>query len=203
MGRTIATNDIAIARTAEPLTAGANLRARVGGYVVDMVIFAAVAMVMFVIAGAIMLIATDWGVNNLPDPALYGALATIGIGTPAVWTLMNLLLLTLRGQTGGQYVAGIRLVREDGAALSGPNRLGWWFLLNPLLFSWPMGCVAAIPLAGTVAVALSRGTLVIFGVVIVLCLLAPVIALVSALVDGQNRALQDRILGTIVVPSGT
>ena len=115
MGRTIATNEIAIARTAEPGAAVANLRARVGGYVVDMVIFGAISMVMFVIAGAIMLASTDWGVNNLPDPALYGALATVGVGTPVVWTLMNLLLLATRGQTGGEYVAGVRLVREDGA----------------------------------------------------------------------------------------
>jgi hypothetical protein len=202
MGRTIATNEIAIARTAEPGAAVANLRARVGGYVVDMVIFGAISMVMFVIAGAIMLASTDWGVNNLPDPALYGALATVGVGTPVVWTLMNLLLLTTRGQTGGEYVAGVRLVREDGASLSAGNALGWWFLLNPLLFSWPMACVAAIPLAGTIAVALNRATVVIFGVVIVLCVLAPIIALVSALLDGQNRALQDRIIGTIVVPNG-
>ncbi len=202
MGRTIATNEIAIARTAEPGAAVANLRARVGGYVVDMVIFAAVAMVMFVIAGAIMLLATDWGVNNLPDPALYGALATVGVGTPVVWTLLNLLLIATRGQTGGEYVAGVRLAREDGARLTAGNAIGWWFLLNPLLFSWPMACVAAIPLAGTIAVALNRATVVVFGVIIVLCALAPLIALVSALLDGQNRALQDRIIGTIVVPHG-
>ena len=65
-----------------------------------------------------------------------------------------------------------------------------------------MACVAAIPLAGTIAVALNRATVVVFGVVIVLCALAPIIALVSALLDGQNRALQDRIIGTIVVPNG-
>lgn len=180
----------------------ASLRARIGGYIVDMVIFAAVALVMFVIAGMIMLISTDWAVTNLPDPALYGALATVGIGTPVIWTLMNLLLLALRGQTGGQYVAGIRLMREDDAPLTFMNRLAWWSLLNPLLFSWPLGIVVATPLIGVVAVALSRASVVVFGVVLVLCALAPLIALVSALLDGQNRALQDRIVGTVVVPAG-
>lgn len=201
MGRTIATNEIAMPRTAEPRAAVASLRARTGGYVVDMVIFAAISMIMFVVAGGVLLFSTDWGVNNLPDPALYAALATVGIGTPLLWTLMNLLLLATRRQTGGEYVAGLRLVREDGAQLTRGNIVGWWFLLNPLLFSWPLACVAAIPLAGTIAVALSRTTVVVFGVVIVLCALSPLIALVSAAIDGQNRALHDRIIGTIVVPA--
>ena len=48
---------------------------------------------------------------------------------------------------------------------------------------------------------LSRITIVAFGVIVILCALAPIIAFVAALTDDQNRTLHDRIVGTIVVPA--
>lgn len=198
--RAIATNDIALPRVAETPMKVASLRARTGGYVVDMVIFAAVTMIVFVAAGLYLLLSTGWATHDPGDAKTYAFLAIIGLGTPIAWSAMNLLLLAMRGQTGGQYVAGVRLQREDGGRLSLANAAGWWFLLNPLLFSWPMALVAGLPLAGAVAVVLSRVTVGVFGVIIVLCLLAPIIALVSAAIDRQNRTLHDRIIGTVAVP---
>ncbi len=192
---------MSLPRTAGQRATVASVRARAGGYIVDMVILAAVSLVLVVASGLFVLLSTGWATSNISDPVVYGALAIVGLGAPLVWSLMNLLLLATRQQTGGQYVAGVRLAREDGAPLTRGNLLAWWFLLNPLLFSWPMAFVAALPMAGAISVALSSLTVVAFGIVVTLCVVAPLIALVSAALDGQNRALHDRIVGTAVVPA--
>jgi uncharacterized RDD family membrane protein YckC len=177
------------------------LRARVGGYLVDMVIFAAIAMIVIVFAGFLLLATTDWAKKDPSDPQFYMFLAIIGLGTPIIWTLLNLALLATRGQTGGQYVAGIRLVNEDGSALSPRAAVAWWFCFNPLLFSWPMACVAGLPLAAVIALVLSRLTIVVFGVLMTLCVASPFIALISALLDSQHRALHDRMVGAAILPA--
>ncbi|MEK7692624.1 MAG: RDD family protein [Chloroflexota bacterium] len=189
-------------RTAHAAPAAAGIRARAGGYVVDMVIFAAIAMIVVVFAGFLLLAMTDWAKQDPSDPQFYTFLAIIGLGTPIVWTGLNLALLATRGQTGGQYVAGLRLVREDGSRLSPREAAAWWLCFNPLLFSWPMAGVAGLPLAAVIALILSQLTIVVFGVVMIICVASPIIAVVSALMDGQHRALHDRIAGTVAVPAG-
>jgi uncharacterized RDD family membrane protein YckC len=166
-----------------------------------MVIFAALAMVVVIFAGALLLLLTDGATDDASDGEIYTFLGILGLGTPLLWSVLNLLLLRWRRQTGGQYVAGVRLAREDGAPVSTRDLVVWWLCLNPLLFSWPMAAVTVLPLTATAFLALSRGTIVVFGGLVVLCLLAPVIALVSALFDVHNRALHDRVVGTVVVPS--
>jgi hypothetical protein len=166
-----------------------------------MVIFAAITMIMTVLAGFILLASIDWGTQDPTDPQLYTFLAIIGVGTPLVWTLQNLALLTTRGQTGGQYVAGVRLQREDGNEPHLRDALVWWFCFNPLLFSWPMALIAGMPLTAVVSLLSSALTIVVFGVVVTLCLASPVIALVSAAIDSCRRSLHDRVAGVIAVPS--
>ncbi|MDP9238595.1 MAG: RDD family protein [Chloroflexota bacterium] len=180
----------------------ASLRARIAGYAVDMVIFAAISLVMLVIAGFVLLVSTNWAQDDASDPQFYTFLSIIGVGIPSIWTAMNLLLLRARAQTGGQYVAGIRVVREDGERLSGRDAVLWWLCFNPLLFSWPMALVACLPLSAVIALALSRVTIVAFGVVVTICFAAPLIALAAAALDAENRALHDRIIGTRLVPAG-
>lgn len=167
-----------------------------------MVIFAALAMIVVVFAGFLLLATTDWAKQDPSDPQFYTFLAIIGLGTPIVWTVLNLVLLATRGQTGGQYVAGLRLAREDGSRLPLRDAAAWWFCFNPLLFSWPMALVVGFPLAAVIALVLSRLTIVIFGALVVICVASPVIALVSALLDDQHRALHDRIAGAVAVPAG-
>ncbi len=180
--------------------AAAGIRARIGGYVVDMIIFAAIAMVIIVFAGFLLLATSDWAKKDPSDAQFYLFLGIIGLGTPMVWTAVNVTLVAARGQTGGQYVAGLRLAREDGTGLSIREVAAWWFCFNPLLFSWPMACVVGLPLAAVIAIALSRVTIVVFGVLVILCIASPLIALASALFDPQNRALHDRLVGTVAVP---
>ncbi len=176
------------------------MRQRVGGYVVDMVIFAAVAMVVTVIAGLQLLLVTR-GATQDSTKSVYAFLAIVGLGIPLCWSALNVALLAKRRQTGGQYVAGVRLLREDGRPLSARDAAAWWFCLNPVLFSWPSAVTTAVPLAFVSSLVLSRLGIVAFGVVLTLCLVAPLLALISALLDGQNRTLHDRIVGVLVVPA--
>jgi uncharacterized RDD family membrane protein YckC len=166
-----------------------------------MVIFAAVAMMMVVLAGLQLLLVTGGATHDPSDPTLYGFLAIIGLGTPLAWTALNLATLMTRKQTGGQYVAGVRVAREDGGAVTARTVLAWWFCLNPTLFSWPMAVVAGFPAAGVISLLSQRVTIAVFGVFVTLCVAAPIVALVAAATDSRRRGLHDRIAGTIVVPA--
>jgi uncharacterized RDD family membrane protein YckC len=179
----------------------ATFRSRVGGYVVDMVIFASIAMLILVLAGLVLLLQTDWATeDNASDADLYTFITIIGLGTPIAWSALNLALLATRGQTGGQYVAGLRLARDDGGRVSRSKAAAWWFAFNPLLFSWPMALVAGVPLAALVALVANVFSLFFLALVVLLCVAAPIAAFVSALIDSHNRALHDRVVGTMVVP---
>lgn len=166
-----------------------------------MVIFAAIAMIVVVIAGFVLLASTGWAEQDASDAELYAFLAIIGVGAPAIWTALNLALLSTRGQTGGQYVAGLRVARADGARFAARDALAWWFCFNPLLFSWPMAVVTGFPLAAVIALALGAFTVFVFTALMVLCIVMPIAALVSAMLDAHNRALHDRVVGTLVVPA--
>jgi uncharacterized RDD family membrane protein YckC len=180
--------------------APASLRARVGGYVVDMVILSAIAMVVLVIAATLLLIATDMAQDrDASNGDMYLFSGTLAAGTAGAWTLLNLALLTMRAQTGGQYVAGLRLARADGTRPAFRDAAVWWFCLNPLLFSWPMAVCAGTALL--IMAGLSAAEIVLFVslFVIVLCIVLPFAALVAAALDARRRALHDRVAGTVVV----
>jgi hypothetical protein len=193
----IATNELTVARAAGDETPTAHLRTRVGGYAVDMVIFSAITMVMIVLAGFVLLFSTNWAEQDASDAQIYAFLAIIGLGVPLVWTVLNLGLLSTRGQTAGQYVAGLRLRTEDGLRLSPRAAATWWFCFNPLLFSWPMALIAGLPLVAVISLISGRLVFVAFGMVVTLCIAAPIVAFVSAAIDGQKRALHDRIAGVV------
>jgi len=177
------------------------MRARVGGYAVDMVIFAAITMLMTVLAGFILLASTSWAEDDPSDPRLYTFLAIIGAGVPLVWSALNVGLLATRGQTGGQYVAGLRLALEDGPALRLRDAAAWWFCFNPLLFSWPMSLVAGLPLVAVISILASRLVFVLFGLIVTLCIASPPIALISASMDRNHRPLHDRVVGVVALPA--
>jgi len=176
------------------------VRARAGGYVVDMVIFAAIAMVVVVIAGFVLLASTDWAQGEASDAQMYLFLGIIGIGAPAVWSAVNVALLATRSQTGGQYVAGLRMLDEGAAGLSTSKAAAWWFCFNPLLFSWPMALVAGLPIAAVGAIVLGVWTVALFALVVTLCVAMPLVTLVAATLDANNRTLHDRVVGVSAVP---
>lgn len=189
-----------------PSTSGrptpATLRARIGGYVVDMVILSAMIMVVGVLAGFFLLLSTDFANDrDAQDSDMVIAAMTLLIGTAGGWTLLNLILLATRQQTGGQYVAGLKLARDDGRRLTWRDVALWWFCLNPLLFSWPVAGSAGVALL--ILTGLTAAEVFLFAslLVMTLCVVMPVVALVAALFDDRNRALHDRVAGTVVVPA--
>lgn len=177
----------------------ASFRLRAGGYIVDMVILSAIAMVMLVAGGIVLLILTDGATDDSrQDAGIYALLSLFSLGTPVLWTALNLPLLVWRGQTGGQYVAGVRLVRADGGPLRPIDVAVWWFALNPLLFSWVMAAPAVAALGIVGALTLSLVTITVLMTPAMLCAVMPVVSLVAAAFDRRNRTLQDRIAGTVV-----
>ena len=179
----------------------AHLRTRIGGYVVDMVILAAIIMIVTVISGFVLLARIDWGTEDATDSQLYTFLAMIGAGVPLVWSVLTLSVLVARDQTAGQYVAGLKLSAEDGDRPAGRSVVGWYFCFNPLLFSWLMAGAVCLPLTAVVALAVSRASFIAFGVLVTVCAVSPLIALVSAMLHPEHRALHDRVAGVVVVPA--
>jgi ABC-type antimicrobial peptide transport system permease subunit len=165
-----------------------------------MVIFAAIAMLLTVLAGFVLLLSTDFAESDASDPEIYTVVAIIGIGVPLAWSALNLGLLATRRQTGGQYVAGLKLVLEDGSPLRARDAAVWWLCFNPLLFSWPMIPVAGFPLVAVVGLISSRIVFVLFGVIVTVCLVSPLIALISAAIDRQHRTLHDRVARVVAIP---
>jgi uncharacterized RDD family membrane protein YckC len=188
-------------RTPSTTRAATHLRTRIGGYAVDMVIFAAIAMVMTVLAGFILLFRINWGTDDPSDAELYAFLGIIALGLPFVWTALNISLLATRGQTGGQYVAGLRLQREDGGTLTPRDAILWWFCMNPVLLSWPMAIMVGLPIAFFLLTVLVRVMIFVWALLILLCIVSPLIALISAALDSHNRTLHDRIVGVVAVPA--
>ena len=183
------------------IATAATLRARIGGYAVDMVILSAIAMVTAMLGGLALLLSTDFAKQDATNGDMYVFAAAIGGGGALVWTALNLTLLATRRQTGGQYVAGLRLTRVDDAPLSARDLLVWWFCLNPLLFSWPIGGLVGFALFIVTALTSAEIMLILAILLTALCFAAPIAAAVSALFDEQNRGLHDRVVGTIVVPA--
>jgi hypothetical protein len=164
-----------------------------------MVIFGAVAMVIFVVVGGTFLWTIDWGQDDPSDAQFYFFIGSIGAGIPLVWTAMNLGLLMLRRQTGGQYVAGVALTRVDGKPLRIGTLVVWWLALNPLLFSWPMSLTSGTCLLAIAALSLGMVDLVLALLFVLLCTIAPIVALAAAAADARNRTLYDRVADVVVV----
>jgi len=177
---------------------GANLNARISAFLVDTVVLVAFILAFFVASGALLLFASDLGKNDAPDWATYAFVALFSGGLQIAWTGFNLGLVAWRGQTAGKYVLGVKTVSEDLARLSRKQLLIRWFGLHPLLFhpflalQWAIVVYLAFAFGSAVGFALSAA-------LVLLCLVAPVVALLAALFDAERRSLHDRLAGTLVV----
>lgn len=186
---------------ADHASGAASIRARVGGYAVDMVILSAITMLVSIATLFLFLWATDMAEQDLSTAKTVACLIPLFIGVPAVWSALNLALLMTRRQTGGQYVAALRIQPDGGVPMTARTALTWWFCGNPLLFSWLMIGIAGFPLLLVSLLAPGDIALAIPIFVTLLCVALPLVALVSALRDERNRALHDRIAGVTIVPA--
>ena len=177
----------------------AHLSARVSAYFVDSIVLFAFILVFFVIAGLQLLIADSRTAGDPSDAAFYAFAAIVLGGSLIAWSAFNLALMRWRGQTMGMYVIGIKTVSEDGTALTTGRTLLRWFGLHPLLFHPLLLPIWLILSYLIFAATPSRVALAITLVPVLLCFVAPVVSLSTALLDHERRALHDRLARTLVV----
>ena len=173
----------------------AALPARILAYTLDSVVLFAFTMLFAAFAGLNMFVRSDGGQEGITKADEWTSIAIFLAAMPA-WLLLMLVLGIKRGQTPGQYILGLRAVREDGEAPGFLRLLGYWLALHPLLYH-PMFGGAWLLLAW--AALLSEAIFVFSLALAILCVLAPLAGLIFAAIDPQRRAIHDRLAGLKVV----
>ncbi len=188
----------ALAEPARATSKAARLGVRISAYLIDSVVLLGFILAFFALAGLVLLLASDLGREDPPDSAYYAFMSVFIGGTVIAWSAFNLVLVGWRGQTAGQYVAGLHVVSEDARPLSAGRLLVRWFGLHPLLFHPLLIPVWALFSAIAVSLTLNQAVLAITLGLVALCLVAPLAALVASALDRERRALHDRLAGTFV-----
>src|SRR5437868_1640121 len=179
------------------IAARAGLGVRTLSFLLDSLVLFAFTMLFATAAFLDIFFRSDSGKSNPSDAAIWTGVAILVAAVPC-WLVFNLLLGVRRGQTVGQYVLGLRVLREDGRR-PGPGRLIlYWLALHPVLFHplltffWGLLAYVSLSLSGS-------PTLVLGGLfVALLCLAGPIVALLSISGDGGRRGLHDRVAGVVV-----
>ncbi len=176
----------------------AGLASRVFAFAIDSLALLALTLLFAAAAFLNVYLRTDQGQGRLDDSTAWTLVAVLMAVVP-VWILVNAALQWRRGQTLGQYVAGLGVTNEQGES-PGPVRVLLYLLaLHPLAFhpflvpSWLFLVYTALTVTNSTPLVIASFALVL------LCVVAPVVAFVSAAGDGHRRALHDRIAGMLVV----
>lgn len=196
---------VAASRLAPPPSATAKLdsgqRARLGprilSFAVDSLVLFAFGLVVWTAAMLNVFFRTDSGRSTLSHGTAWTSVA-IAVACAPLWLVFNLFLSARRGQTVGQYVAGLHIQREDGRPPTLGRLLLYWLALHPVLFhpflaaSWGLVAYLAISFSGS-------GVLLIGALVVtVLSVIAPLIAFIAMATDHGRRGLHDRVAGFVV-----
>ena len=189
----------AAAVPAESLKRG-RLEARVVAFLIDSVMLASFILVFGAIGLLQILLKSEFGEVDLPESS-YWAFLAISAAVVPFWAAFNVWLYLWRGQSVGQYVAGLKVVRIDGAAPNLGGAVLRLLVLNPLLFHPFLAVPWALVAAFTTSVTVSLVVLVATVTVVILSLVSPFVALVTVAFDKERRALHDRVAGTVVVPA--
>lgn len=192
----LAEQPIAAPATA-PTRPVARMNARISAYVIDSVVLLAFILVFFVIGGSVLLFTSDFGEGDPPNWAYYAWVSVFVGGALLSWSLFNLAVMGWRGQSTGMYVVGIRTVSDQ--PMTPGRHLLRWFGLHPLLFHPLLLPVWAILSFMLVSLTLNKAVLAVTLALVLLCIVAPVAALLTMLFDPERRALHDRLAGTRVV----
>lgn len=178
----------------------ARLEARLVAFLVDSVILLSFILVFMAIAGLQLLVTSKFGDVDPPDSSFWAVLA-ITVAVVPFWAILNVGLYLWRGQSVGQYVAGIKVVRIDGTAPNLGGTVVRLLVLNPLLFHPFLAVLWALVAAIATSVTVSEVVLAATVTMVLLSLASPFVALAAATFDKERRALHDRVTGTVVVPA--
>ena len=200
MAERVAASRLAASRKAVS-SAGGGARAGLGvralSFLLDSLVLFAFTMLFATAAFLVIFLRSDSGKSNPSDAAIWTGVAVLLAAVPA-WLFFNLLLGLKRGQTAGQYILGLRVMREDGRRPAAGRLLLYWLALHPVLFHpllmvfWGLLAYVSLSLSGS-------STLVLAGLLVcVLCLLGPLVALVTIAADEGRRGLHDRVAGLVV-----
>jgi uncharacterized RDD family membrane protein YckC len=173
----------------------ASVPIRIYAYVLDSFVLFAFTMLFAALAGFSLFVRTDSGQEGITTTDEWLAIGICFAALP-VWLVAMVMLETMRGQTLGQYVAGLHVVTEDGSKPGAGRLTAYWLALHPLAFH-PMFGAAWLLLA--LASLLSELVVVVSLAMALLCFVAPVAALIFTIVDPQRRAIHDRLAGLKVV----
>jgi uncharacterized RDD family membrane protein YckC len=200
MAERVAASRLATSRRS-PSTPDLALRAGLGvrafSFLLDSLVLFAFTMLFATAAFLDIFFRSDSGKSNPSDAAIWTGVAILVAAVPC-WLVFNLILGARRGQTVGQYVLGLRVVREDGRTPGIVRLLIYWLALHPVLFHplltlfWGLLAYVSLSLSGS-------PTLVLGGLfVALLCLAGPIVALITISGDGGRRGLHDRVAGVVV-----
>jgi uncharacterized RDD family membrane protein YckC len=177
----------------------AALNARASAFLIDTVVLFAFQLVLFIIAGGQLLLLSDMGEVMPPDSSFAAFSAALSIGLLLIWTAFNVGLALWRGQSAGKYVVGIKIESEGGGRVSLGRHVVRWLGLHPLLFHPFLTVSWAIMYFYFFSWVVNRAVYVASGALLLLCLVAPLVALAYVVLDPGRRALHDRLAGTVVV----
>jgi uncharacterized RDD family membrane protein YckC len=202
MAERLAVSRVARSRTASRAGTAFNdyagLGARVLAFVLDSLVLLAFAMGFVALAFLNIFLGSDSGRENPSDDQIWTSVVILVAIVPA-WLLFNYVLTMKRGQTVGQYVVGIGIMRENNTDPSPGRLLLYWLALHPVLYHpllapfWALLAYVSLALTGSLTVILAGLALGI------LFLVAPVVALVSIAGGGGRRGLHDRVAAIKVV----
>jgi len=166
---------------------------RVAAYLVDWLVAVILASVLVTIGGLQLYIASDWGKQEPPDPAVYAFLLLSVLALP-IWLLATYAGWSMSGRSVGKLAVGLRIVQQHGAA-AGPLRslvrLAVYGVENAPLLLLP-----AILILTRVSDDALPGW---WTPVAAAMLLAALAAQAPALLSPGGRALHDLAAGTVVV----
>jgi uncharacterized RDD family membrane protein YckC len=166
---------------------------------VDSAVLIGFVLVFIIVAGSILLFASDLGTEDASDSAYYASIAVFLGGTLISWSAANVAAMRWRGQTAGMYLFGLQTIGDEAPALSLRRATLRWIAFHPLLFHPVLAPVWLLLTFLVVSLTLSQVVLVLSLALVLLSLAAPAVSLVSLLLDPRMRALHDRLAGTRVV----
>lgn len=177
----------------------ASFGTRIAAYLIDSIVLLVFLLIFFVIGGAVLLFTSDLGKDDPPDAA-FSAFIAILLGGPLIfWSLFNLMLDRWRAQSIGMYVVGIKATFDGPDGRTAGGVLLRWFGLNPVLYHPLLIPVWALLAAYATSVTLSRSILVLTLALVLLCIVAPIVSIVTMALDSERRGVHDRLARTRVV----